>query len=311
MASISSVRINQARILIDYRFPETWRLNPRSGLRENARSGVSAECLQAAEEYMAELHSLSDQDFEEKFIGLRELIKAKISERRKEFLEIQKHNQALSNADFSYWLKLSRWKRDEAILLSLGKEPRMVRLADLENAAPFDPLRKAVRERREMIERAIGSIQLRDPMSPARFLGWAEKIGLELPSALTNSVKRVAEASQRPSSEADKLTAELEVLRADLDAAHRELAIHRAQAARHPGKSKSEGRDLSVRERTSLIKLVIGMAIGGYGHTPHSSRSPTVSAIVSDLAINGIPLDEDTVRKYLHEGRDLLPREKT
>lgn len=84
---MSSVRINQARILAEYRFPEIWRLNPRSGLRENAHSGVSAECLQAAEEYMAELHSLSDQDFEEKFNGLRELIKDQISERRKDFLD--------------------------------------------------------------------------------------------------------------------------------------------------------------------------------------------------------------------------------
>lgn len=311
MASMSSVRINQARILVDYRFPEIWRLNPRSGLRENAHSGASAECLQAAEEYMAELHSLSDQDFEEKFDGLRERIKDQISERRKDFLDRQRHNQIFSKADFSYWSKLSRWKRDEAILLSLGKEPRVVRLADLENAAPFDPLRKAVRERREMLERAIRSTQLRDPMLPARFLGWAERIGLELPVELTSSVKLIVEASQRPSSEADTLKAELEALRADLDAAHRELATHRAQAAQHAGKSKSEGRDLSVRERTSLIKLVIGMAIGGYGHTPHSIRSPTVSSIVSDLATNGIPLDEDTVRKYLHEGRDLLPREKT
>lgn len=64
---------------------------------------------------------------------------------------------------------------------------------------------------------------------------------------------------------------------------------------------------LSVRERDSLLKLVIGMAIKGYGHDPKAGRSSTAREVASDLALIGVPLDEDTVRKYLAEARELLP----
>lgn len=81
-------------------------------------------------------------------------------------------------------------------------------------------------------------------------------------------------------------------------------------------KSEISGRDaaskeIPTRERDSLLKLVIGMAIGGYGYDPKVGRSSTARDIASDLALRGIPLDEDTVRKYLAEAKELLPGGKT
>jgi hypothetical protein len=64
---------------------------------------------------------------------------------------------------------------------------------------------------------------------------------------------------------------------------------------------------LSTRERDSLLKLVIGMAVGGYGHDPKAKRSGQCAAIADDLAKTGVPLDVDTVRKWLREASDLLP----
>jgi len=68
-----------------------------------------------------------------------------------------------------------------------------------------------------------------------------------------------------------------------------------------------EQKSLGARERESLLKLVIGMAIKGYDHNPKASRSSTAKDIAHDLHLIGISLDEDTVRKYLAEGRELLP----
>ena len=51
------------------------------------------------------------------------------------------------------------------------------------------------------------------------------------------------------------------------------------------------------------------MAVNGYGHDPKAVRNSTAKEIAGDLHRLGIALDEDTVRKYLAEGRDLLPSE--
>ena len=66
---------------------------------------------------------------------------------------------------------------------------------------------------------------------------------------------------------------------------------------------------LGGRERDSLLKLVIGMAVKGYTYKPGASKSPIPTEIADDLALLGISLDVDTVRKWLKAGAELLPPE--
>jgi hypothetical protein len=66
---------------------------------------------------------------------------------------------------------------------------------------------------------------------------------------------------------------------------------------------------LSSRERTTALKLIIGMAVKGYSYNPNTSRSPTAQEISDDLAMLGISVDPDTVRKWLREAAELLPVE--
>lgn len=65
---------------------------------------------------------------------------------------------------------------------------------------------------------------------------------------------------------------------------------------------------LGTRERETLLKLVIGMAMGGYAFDPAQSRGTAVGEIVSQLATLGIAVSDDTVRKYLKQAVDeVLP----
>ncbi|MCB9983642.1 MAG: hypothetical protein H6861_08245 [Rhodospirillales bacterium] len=64
---------------------------------------------------------------------------------------------------------------------------------------------------------------------------------------------------------------------------------------------------LSDRERSSLLKMIIGMAVKGYQYDPKAKRSPTAGEIVSDLQLLGISLDEDTARKWLKEAAHQFP----
>lgn len=59
---------------------------------------------------------------------------------------------------------------------------------------------------------------------------------------------------------------------------------------------------------TSLKKIIIGMAIGGYGYNPQEKRSEIPRQIVEDIERSGLSIDVDTVRKWLRESAEILPR---
>lgn len=56
---------------------------------------------------------------------------------------------------------------------------------------------------------------------------------------------------------------------------------------------------LESRERDTLLKLVIGMAIKGYRYDPMALKNTAIKDIVDDLADLGISIDTDTARKHL------------
>ena len=64
-------------------------------------------------------------------------------------------------------------------------------------------------------------------------------------------------------------------------------------------------------ERDSLLKLVIGMAMKGYSYDPTAKKNSAVADITADLALLGLPLGDDTVRKYLKQGNEKLPEKPT
>lgn len=59
--------------------------------------------------------------------------------------------------------------------------------------------------------------------------------------------------------------------------------------------------DVSTRERSTLLKIVIGMAMEAYKYSPEASRNGAVTEISGDLAKHGLDVSDDTVRKYLRE----------
>jgi hypothetical protein len=62
-----------------------------------------------------------------------------------------------------------------------------------------------------------------------------------------------------------------------------------------------------VREKESLLKMVIGMAVVGYKWDPKVPRNFATSDIATDLETVGVGLDTDTILKWLRQGADLLP----
>lgn len=66
------------------------------------------------------------------------------------------------------------------------------------------------------------------------------------------------------------------------------------------------GKQLGKRERDTLLKLVIGMAVRGYGYDPQAARNSATTEIAKDLEGLGMPIDSDTVKKWLNEAVDTV-----
>lgn len=62
-------------------------------------------------------------------------------------------------------------------------------------------------------------------------------------------------------------------------------------------------------EKSSLLKLVLGMAVASYGYDPKEKRNSASGdnsgSIADSLAAIGLNIDSDTVRKYLKEAKEL------
>ena len=91
-----------------------------------------------------------------------------------------------------------------------------------------------------------------------------------------------------------------------------EVAVLKSQLSNPPAPKRPTGdKTLGPRERDSLLKLIIGMAVKGYVYDPAALKSRAIKEIATDLELLGLSLDEDTVRKYLTEARELLPPNNT
>lgn len=70
-------------------------------------------------------------------------------------------------------------------------------------------------------------------------------------------------------------------------------------------KVKQKG-EVPTRERDTLLKLVIGMAMKGYRYDPAAAKSSSTKDIADDLVALGMSVSDDTVRKYLKEAANTV-----
>lgn len=69
---------------------------------------------------------------------------------------------------------------------------------------------------------------------------------------------------------------------------------------------EKKDKPLSTTERSSLLKLVIGMAIRGYGYDPKAKKNKATNEIAVDLEHLEIHLSDDTIRSYLREAAETV-----
>ncbi|WP_156041849.1 hypothetical protein [Bradyrhizobium sp. URHD0069] len=229
-----------------------------------------------------------------------------------------------ANADLTHWSRAMIWSLEGAVALSFGKNPDVVTWKRVKPHLQFSPFATEYRHVLELAYDARDSGLLDHFVEPGLFIAWAKRTGIPFPADLERAV--IAEELETVNWQAkyyelvyssDAREQEDRAIKERRRAAIDELTqrcvdlANQLAAAMSPLRTEPvKATEIGTRERDTLLKLVIGMAVKGYGYDPDQQRSGTVREIVSDLELVGVALDADTVRKWLRRAAGLLSREQ-
>ncbi len=89
-----------------------------------------------------------------------------------------------------------------------------------------------------------------------------------------------------------------------------EVVVSLAEVRQFEMNSNAEKNTAQENQKSidSLLKIIITMAVDGYGYDPNQTKSPTATDIQNSSERLGISIDVDTVRKWLKKSADFLPR---
>lgn len=187
----------------------------------------------------------------------------------------------MSEIDYHYWASLDKWTKSEAALLIDGKDPmqhRGVPLRARETPAGFENAAKIskILERTNWVAR-YGRSQWEVSGHPLYIADAIRSVGVEIPLQLLEKLRDRQEREHGP----------------------REVQLETNVSG-------------ATKERQTMLKLIIGLACGGYRMDPDAVRNMHAKDMRVDLERAGVPLDDETIKKYLDEAkrlrRDLLAR---
>ena len=203
------------------------------------------------------------------------------------FEQVIKQEAEKTRADFDHWSKMAGWTLEEATTLSFGKAPEFVNWDKVKANHGQASFADDYSKRRSLLLRAQEAKELPVLISPAEFVAWAEQTGVALPQELVDAVRATAGRIEDRRS-----------LAAERDELREEVKRLKEEAARE--------KPLSTRERETYQKIILGMAIKGYGYNPTEGRSDRPREIADDLATLGISVSDDTVRQKLKDAFDTI-----
>jgi len=174
-------------------------------------------------------------------------------------------------ADFASWSKRKRWKPEEAVALSLSKDPNKVNpttLAAALETADMSVFYREFQNRLTQLEMAIGAKELHAVLTPAKFVKWAGSEGWNLPSELADSLASArADGGESQKIYAPTLYAVLYALLCALQLA--------------PGKAGTPPKASKDMTKMDMAKIV--------------------GELHATLSRAGTPIDQKTLRKHVPE----------
>ncbi|MFK5980587.1 MAG: hypothetical protein QM488_17070 [Rhizobiaceae bacterium] len=242
------------------------------------------ECKGVLEKFttpdLATLLHLEFDDQDETRLAWKNLLKSEITELSRHIPNWMLGGFGHSDfeADFEYWGKMAKFELDEALLLSVGIEPRHVGTRVLDAVSQkidqdrLFPAMEYLAKRRVQFQRHFPD-NYGDWYSirPRNLKSWFDEVSLDV------HVDFYAELERRFPKEKVKEENEIE-------------------------------KDISPQERETLLKLIAAMACEQYNFNPELARSSATSSIRDDIETVGLTMDSNTIRKWLKEAMALVPK---
>jgi hypothetical protein len=305
---------NEVDFLVERRFPDAMAIRGRAA--SLTRFPGDEKTAREMTAYANELEVMPEAEFQALLA----------QEKSKEGIELEARatreeaerffNQPAATADFSHWSRAAYWTVDEASALSFGKNPLVVNWNTIAGYVDCSPFAQKYHRLRDLIIRAESAQQLSARIAPGFFIAWMQQNRIPFPTELAAAVAThgVQIADWKTHYEEAAKALEMQAIQLQ-DTSNRLLEIMRerdlvqlrnneleAQVNAHQRKEKA----LNPKERSSVLTLIISMAIKSYGYDPQKSHNAAIKRITSHVYEIGLKLDEDTVRDWLKDGAFFL-----
>lgn len=271
--------------------------------------------------FWAELHLMSDAEVDSLFEDTLKRRADQFHETESQLDALCFYNAPDAFADVGFWARSEIWTIEEAIALSMNRSPDKVSSGRLESAHAADTIfaREYV-SRLRLANRALAVGTLTDPVEPIVMIRWLQSKRLSIPDSIVESVTALNEEpadwreecieQARLRLDAEKAFAEanrghsssemrIVELSAELHFAHDRIESLEAVAA-------PEDEELNPKERTSLHKMLIAMAMKHYRYNPRAARNDATKTVQSTVENYGMKISEDTVRQHLRAACSVL-----
>lgn len=197
------------------------------------------------------------------------------------------------DADLQHWAKMPCWNYLELTCVTLGFEPGPILTSSPDELKSDDVKLEQITKRSQLTYRAVEIGDLPKCTTPKRAIEWLESIGESFPQDLKEIVCGLPIYAEGPLEELSGTDLNTVV------AAITELTdIVKAKDGTYvPSGAQS-------KEIASLQKIVLTMAVKGYGYDPRVRRTAVYGEIASDSELMGLNLHVDTVRKHVRLAGD-------
>ncbi|MDB5594197.1 MAG: hypothetical protein JWM36_1158 [Hyphomicrobiales bacterium] len=256
--------------------PKKVDLTSDGGLTAQGREAIRSY-LEAALQAEADLQDGDDDELRKIYEELTKDVDQKEQTRRMERGNERDRwaffNEPAANAEFDDWLSRPSWTAPEAVALSLGKNPSVVKPDSLNpyNKVIGSPFGEEFARRLDLFERAVRVGDLKEAMTPRQFAEWALKTKITLPD-------RVFGLAQKKGSS-----------------------------------TEGDGSELDARSQNTFYKILLGVLAAKYGLDLKLAGDETLACVFrdmqSDLDTAGFSISDKTIRNHFSAAREWAIRQ--
>jgi hypothetical protein len=209
--------------LVRRRFPDCAAITARPipGFGGLSMGGIAedyrAERMALISSFREELLALAPADLAERVGVEREKERQEFMDRADREERARFFHGQRANGDFSHWSKATYWTLDEAIALSFGKAPEVVKWEGVRPLAGVSPFALQYSRVRDLALRARAARLLNDPVLPGAYLAWARRNAIGVPEELIRMVQSRGVVVGDWKDSYDELKAQFDVLLVDRD----------------------------------------------------------------------------------------------